>query len=359
MTHAAHCGLSIIVPILNEYDTIGDLLNNLSWQRQCSFEVILCDGGSTDGTLDLVRQLLPMLTYPVRIITSERGRGRQLNAGVAAARHDYFLFLHADSQFTGQDALRDGQAALAAGAAQSGGAVCAGHFRLTFRRRTRGRELFYYFLENKARLDRAGCIHGDQGFLMSRAVFLRIGPFDEACPMLEDTRFADRLHANGQWLLLPAELATSARRFEEEGEGLRQGLNAIIMALAAVGRDDFLRALPDLYAAAGTVGRQRLAPCLTGIGTFLAALPLRERRRFWPAVGSYIGSNAWQLAFAFDVRRNFRKKTGPADSRFPFLGCFDHTLDRILRSRPVGVLLGGVVWLLFKPLQLLATRRGW
>lgn len=358
MTGASRCELSIIVPMLNEADTIGDLLHNLSWQRQVTFELILVDGGSSDGTLDLVRDLVTMLTYPVRIVSSERGRGRQLNAGAAAAHGEYLLFLHADSQFTAQDALRNGLNALGTAGAGADSRCCAAHYSLSFRRRRRDSSLFYYILECKARLDRPGCTHGDQGFLVSRQVFEQAGPFDETIPVLEDTRFAERIRAAGQWLLLPDELATSARRFEDEGEMVRQSVNAVIMALGAVGRDDFLRALPGIYAAGGAAGHQGLAACLGGIHGLLGALPWRERVGFWLNIGRFLSRNCWQLAFHRDARRNFRQNLPPGAGPYPVLSRYDRYGAWVVDSLPGAVCAAGMIRVIFTLMRVRARRGG-
>src|ERR1700674_5517741 len=75
---------------------------------------------------------------------------------------------------------------------------------------------------------RRECTHGDQGFLLRRGFFNAVGPFEESLPMLAETRFAEAVRNRGEWLLLPAEIQTSARRFEIEGLRERQTLNAII-----------------------------------------------------------------------------------------------------------------------------------
>ena len=55
-------------------------------------EVIVVDGGSSDGTAELARPLAD------RVLSAPRGRASQMNAGAAAARGDVLLFLHADTR---------------------------------------------------------------------------------------------------------------------------------------------------------------------------------------------------------------------------------------------------------------------
>ena len=84
--------LSIIVPALDEAAGIGTVLQGLAPLRQQGHEVIVVDGGSSDGT--------PALAAPLadRVLGAPRGRARQMNAGAAVARGDALVFLHADTR---------------------------------------------------------------------------------------------------------------------------------------------------------------------------------------------------------------------------------------------------------------------
>ena len=82
--------LSVVVPVLDEAERIGRQLAELGATVGID-EVVVVDGGSRDGTADVVRR-----APGVRLITAPRGRGTQLNAGARAARGDVLLFLHAD-----------------------------------------------------------------------------------------------------------------------------------------------------------------------------------------------------------------------------------------------------------------------
>ena len=52
----------------------------------------MVDGGSDDGTADIAGAL------GARVMSAPRGRGAQLAAGVAAARGEWLLLLHADTR---------------------------------------------------------------------------------------------------------------------------------------------------------------------------------------------------------------------------------------------------------------------
>ncbi|WP_245917603.1 glycosyltransferase [Aureitalea marina] len=91
--------LSVVVPILNEAETILGLLHQLrNASSSVQQEVILVDGGSEDGTTVLVQNYLknnPELD--IRLLRSQRGRARQMNLGARVAKFPILYFLHADS----------------------------------------------------------------------------------------------------------------------------------------------------------------------------------------------------------------------------------------------------------------------
>jgi rSAM/selenodomain-associated transferase 2 len=345
--------LSIIIPVLNEADGIGALLSGLVLQDGVGFEVIICDGGSTDGTTGRILELVDTLPFPVLVIRGERGRGAQMNASARAARGLYFLFLHADSSFPDRGALCNGLAAMREFAAKEGHDRVAGHFALRFRRSDDSSPFFYYYCECKARLNRGGCIHGDQGFLVSRSFFAETGMFDEACIVLEDTRFSEVVRGIGQWILLPAEILTSVRRFEKEGVAARQFLNAVILTLDAVGREDLIRCLPGIYAHQENAGKLRISPYIDGIIGMLSVSPLKDRIRFWRSVGRYACLNAWQLAFAADLRICFRKGLLPGCGDYVRLRRFDRYLAGIINSRLIAVTAACMIWFLFRMARLI------
>jgi len=219
--------------------------------------------------------------------------------------------------------LRRGLDALRGAIARRGDEAVAGHFALRFDLPPERRSLGYYFYECKARLGREQCIHGDQGFLLRRSFFEKVAPFDESLPLLEDTRMAEMIRRQGEWLLLPAEILTSIRRFEREGLYERQLLNALLMNFAAIGWTEFFRLAPDVYRQQDRARRLRLVPFLQLIRARLRALPWRRRFELWYRTGCYVRPQAWQLAFALDVRRNFRRGFLSGAGSCPLLAAFD------------------------------------
>lgn len=339
--------LSVIVPVLNEAETLPALFATLSRQEQVAFEVVLADGGSTDGTAERAAALAAESPFPCRVIRSGKGRGRQLNAGARAATAETLLFLHADSGFPDPLALRKGLDALTATIGRRGDERVAGHYALRFDVLAGRYGFGYYFYECKARLDRPECTHGDQGFLLRRSFFAGIGPFEEAFPLMEDTRLAETVRREGEWLLLPAEVVTSARRFETEGLCERQLLNALLMNFAAIGWDDFFRQASGIYRRQDLAGRLRLLPFLRAVRELLRQLPRRRRLALWYRTGGYVRRHAWQLAFALDVRRNFRRGLPAGKGGTPLLERFDRWYGPLTDHPPGRLAAAGLVWLWF------------
>ena len=302
--------ISLIVPVLNEAAELHGLFASLSAQEGVGFEVILCDGGSSDGSPQLCSELVANSAFTVLIINTPRGRGVQMNAGAAIARSDLLLFLHADSRFSRTDALRIA-VSLYREEMEKAAEPVAARFRLCFRRRDTRPSLAYYFYESKARLNRTDCIRGDQGFLLTRTLFNSLGGFDTSLPFLEDIRLVAATAERAEWLLLRAEISTSARRFETEGLYERQVVNAIITDAIAAGWTEFFSALPGLYHCSSVSGRLQLFPLLDGIQTLLAAKPAAWRRPFWRATGRHVADNIWQLVFWLDVRSAFISGLSP------------------------------------------------
>jgi rSAM/selenodomain-associated transferase 2 len=329
--------ISIIVPILDEVTELPGLLDCLNAQQGVRLEIILCDGGSSDDSLRLTREYAAVAVHPITIIAAPRGRGSQMNSGAEYAGSGLLLFLHADSRFGDNEALRTAVATFRNDSASSD-EIRAARFVLRFQRTNMLPSLAYSFYEAKARLNRSDCIRGDQGCMISRTAFNRLGRFDSSLPFLEDVRFAGIVARNGSWQLLPVEMTTSARRFEQEGLYERQVVNAIIANALSVGWNTFFSDLPGLYRSASEGGRIQLHPFLEGIRLLLAAQPHSWRRSFWQATGRHVSGNAWQLFFWLDVRRTFYCGSGADDVQPRFLEFYYRWLAPLFQT-------GSAAWL--------------
>lgn len=321
--------LSVIIPTLNEAAVLPLLLTDLQRQQGIELEVIVGDGGSSDGTAAAARRA------GTSFVAGPQGRGAQMNAAVVQASGAYLLFLHADSRLDDPHLLATAVAALRRDEQQQ--PWVAGHFRLHFLRTNRQHELAYRFLEAKTRLNRSGTTNGDQGLLLSRSFFDRIGGFDESLPFLEDQRIATAIRTQGCLLTLPGILVTSARRFESEGFHRRYLLMGIMMAMYTVGEWAFFHRAPTVYRVQQETGRLLLNPIFALLWSMaFRDWGLRGTLRIFYRLGRYLQENIWQVFLFVDVWRGGRTD----QEALPFLSWYDRVLVRWLRFRLIDALAG-------------------
>lgn len=321
--------LSIVIPTLNEAETLPLLAADLRSQQGITLEVLVGDGGSLDATRSVVD------AAGWRFVAAPRGRGAQMNAAARLARGDLLLFLHADSRLPDPLLLSQAVAELIEHERLHG--PTAGHFRLRFRRNTNNNRLGYRYIEAKTALNRANTTNGDQGFLLTRELFDRLGGFDQRLPFLEDQRLAERIRAQARWITLPGHLETSARRFETEGFHRRYLLMGIIMGMHAIGMETFFARAPGVYRAQAETGRLRLSPFFALIRSMICHdWGLAGTVRVFHNLGRYLRENAWQPLFFVDVC--LRPWLGPDSS--PLLRLHDRWIARALNFRPVDALAG-------------------
>jgi rSAM/selenodomain-associated transferase 2 len=281
--------LSVVIPALNEAAALPALLADLRRQEGVALQVIVADGGSSDGTPQYAAHA------GAQVVLAPRGRGAQMNAGAREAVAPWLLFLHADSRIESPTLLRDALEAMKARERT------AGHWPLRFARGGAGGERLYRYLEAKTALNREGTINGDQGMLMSAEFFRELGGFDERLPFLEDQRLAANVFGRGAWIVLPGRLTTSARRFEIEGAYRRYTLMSLIMGLHAAGADEYFAQARSVYAAQAETGRLRLGPHLALLRRVLREAGARRAVQILWRAGRYVRQNAWQPFFWCDV----------------------------------------------------------
>ena len=208
--------IAVIVPVLNEADNIDGLLDDLAGQGFST--VVVVDGGSTDATAARVA------AHPrATLIPTQRGRGVQLAAGVAACDAEILLFLHADTR------LPPGARDAVAGALAIPG-VAAGSFRLRFDAPDRLLALYAAF----SRFETGLTTFGDQAMFVHRSALEAVGGVPP-WPFLEDVELRRRLRRVGRFVKLRQSVTTSARRFQAEGALRRQALNLLILLLYQLG----------------------------------------------------------------------------------------------------------------------------
>jgi len=191
--------LSIVVPALDEAGQIAATLATA--QGPHVLEVLVVDGGSRDETAALARRA------GATVLTAERGRARQMNAGAAVATGDALLFLHADTRLPpGFDA--------AIAAALADPAVVGGRFDLRLEPATPFLDLTAALINLRSRLTRIAT--GDQALFVRRAVFVAMGGFADL-PLMEDVAFTRALKRRGGIACLRDRVATSSGRWRRDG----------------------------------------------------------------------------------------------------------------------------------------------
>lgn len=89
--------VSIIMPLYNAAGTLRRAIDSVLYQTYKNIELIVIDGGSTDGTQDIVQEYSDKIAYFVS--ESDRGYGDALNKGIAVANGCYSIILAGDDFF--------------------------------------------------------------------------------------------------------------------------------------------------------------------------------------------------------------------------------------------------------------------
>jgi rSAM/selenodomain-associated transferase 2 len=191
--------ISIIIPTLNEADTIGKLLSALATVP--GVEPIVVDGGSRDNTVALAK------SSGALVLNSAPGRAIQMNCGAKAAGGNILLFLHSDTIPV------PGFAAEIRNSLQLPG-VSAGAFTLSIGNSGFLLRLLEMFINFRARTMQIP--YGDQGLFMTSGMFAGVGGFPEQ-PLMEDFELVRRLRRRGRIKILPTAVTTSDRRWRRLG----------------------------------------------------------------------------------------------------------------------------------------------
>ncbi|MDP5081887.1 MAG: TIGR04283 family arsenosugar biosynthesis glycosyltransferase [Winogradskyella sp.] len=218
--------ISIIIPVLNESATIGHLIRHLNASSTSSniTEIIIVDGGSTDGTLDIIRpfrflkpersadkksdsEINSGLANPSKVILidSPKGRAKQMNFGAKQACGSILYFLHADSfppKHFDQLILSE---------VEKGNK--AGCFRMQFESNHWWLCLASWFTQ----FNWKACRGGDQSLFITQELFNIIGGYNEAYGIYEDNILIQELYQRKQFTVINKKLQTSARLYKKHG----------------------------------------------------------------------------------------------------------------------------------------------
>ncbi|MBM3568061.1 MAG: glycosyltransferase [Alphaproteobacteria bacterium] len=202
-------GLVVVMPTLDAASGLGTTLLALGDQAT---RTVVVDGGSRDATGEIA------MAHGAALISAPRGRGPQLAAGArAAAEARWLLFLHADTR------LDPGwQASVAAHISAPDAENRAAYFTLAFDDPRPMARLWEWLAAWRCRV--LALSYGDQGLLISRVLYDRIGGF-APLPLMEDVDLVRRL-GRKRLQALSIRAVTSAARYRRGY--LRRGLRNLL-----------------------------------------------------------------------------------------------------------------------------------
>ena len=193
--------ISVVVPALDEAETLAQALLPLQPVRGRDVEVIVVDGGSRDRTRCVAHPLCD------RILDAPRGRARQMNAGAAAASGRVLLFLHADTR------LPSGWVPMVRDALGNRGREW-GRFDVRLDGAHPMLRIVEHAMNLRSRL--SGIATGDQAIFVTRNAFRQAGGFPDIV-LMEDVALSRALRMRSRPACLHAAVITSSRRWERNG----------------------------------------------------------------------------------------------------------------------------------------------
>jgi len=193
--------ISIIIPVFNEELILEKLLKHLQKNATTNavIETIVVDGGSNDKTIHFAN------INGAKVIHSEKGRAKQLNAGAKHSSGDILYFLHADT-FPPK-----GFDNLIVNAEKNGSET--GCFRMQFD----SKNIVLNFFGWLSRFNHPSCRGGDQSLFITKHLFYQNKGFDENYIIYEDCEFINRIYKKTAFKVLPKNVITSARKYHEKG----------------------------------------------------------------------------------------------------------------------------------------------
>ena len=197
---AMNPALCIVVPVLDEAPNLAACLGALQPLRQRGARVVVVDGGSSDDSLAIARDLADLA------FVGPRGRARQMNAGAAACCGELLLFLHADTR------LPHDADALVRRAMQ--GQRRWGRFDVAIDSPLPVMRVVEALMNLRSRW--TGIATGDQAIFVRKDLFEQIGGFPDQ-PLMEDVALSTRLKRHGSPACMRERVTTSARRWERHG----------------------------------------------------------------------------------------------------------------------------------------------
>lgn len=218
--------VSVIIPVLNEANSIQSVLQTIretgispKQPEAPEIEIIVVDGGSQDETVPLAEQAGAI------VVSTSKGRAKQMNLGAQIATGEVLLFLHADTVLP-EGWMMQVQQTLGRST------VVAGAFELSIDGKEWGLRGVEWGVKWRSRLMQLP--YGDQAIFLKASTFHQMDGFPQL-PIMEDFELIRRLKPLGKIAIAPAAVLTSARRWQKLGILKTTLLNQLIVAAYFLG----------------------------------------------------------------------------------------------------------------------------
>ncbi len=193
--------VSVIIPVYNEQENISALARQIKLIRRSGHEVVVVDGGSNDLTAAI------FLSCGIAVEQCpQKGRAAQMNYGASKASGELFWFVHADTVISLKCVL-----ALSELVDTN---LLWGRFQL----KLSGQSLWFRIIESfmEWRSSLTSIITGDQALFVSKIMFEKIGGYRDQ-PLMEDIEISKQLKRISKPKIMPLEIISSSRRWQQKG----------------------------------------------------------------------------------------------------------------------------------------------
>ena len=201
--------ISIIIPVINEEENLKKVLPYL--QENNAEEIIIVDGGSTDKSSEVAEK------FQVKIISSAKGRAKQMNAGAKAATGNILYFVHADSL-----PPKNFSTAILDHLTEK---IQFGCFRSLFDTKNKFLRFNSYFSRFKGMMFRGG----GQTLWIIRDLYNQLHGYDESLKLMEEYDFIKRASKRSDYRVIQQDVLVSTRTYDDHGNFKTQLVYAFVM----------------------------------------------------------------------------------------------------------------------------------